>query len=71
MELLAKKAGCVLKSNITPNCFGCNRGSIEEVKMQLTNQKHVSDTEREKSISRLTMEMGKQESSTKDRLVSK
>lgn len=46
------------------------RGSIEELKMLVTSQKHVNETERERAVSRIAMDLQKQETQTKDKLVS-
>jgi len=48
------------------NCF---RSAIDELKLQLTNQKQVVDAEREKSIGQVTVQLQKQESFTKDKMV--
>ncbi|XP_067932953.1 protein FAM81A-like [Watersipora subatra] len=44
------------------------KGSIEELKLLLANQKNISDTEREKAVGRLKLDIEKQDAISRERL---
>lgn len=47
------------------------RSSVEELKLLMNSQKQANDAERERSISRITVDSEKQQGLVKERLVTK